>query len=383
MISLDPSDHQVALEKEIASFAKENLNDDVEQRDASGTFDRKLWEKAGEIKLQGLAIPSEFGGRGLDAIDTSVALKVLGCNCGDNGLTFGIGAHLLASAIPIALFGSDGQKQKWLPDMCSGRIISCNAITENQAGSDIFDLKTEATAGEGGFVINGQKTYCTLAPVADVALVYATTDRSKGFFGGITAFLVNTKTEGFIINHVHQKMGVKTLPMGSITLDNVVVSEEHVLGGVGGGGPIFTKSMDWERTQLAALHTGQLKQLLELTIDYAKKRKAGGQPIGSYQGVSHPIAEMRVELEACELMSLQAAAKLKAGKDVGITASMTKLFVSEQLQNAAKKCLQILGGSGYSDGNYVERTLRDAMGASIYSGTSEIQKNIIARNLGL
>jgi alkylation response protein AidB-like acyl-CoA dehydrogenase len=377
------TEEQKTLRESIVRFARNELNEDVVERDKTETFRRDLWLKCGEMGIQGLPVPEEYGGSGLDAISTAIALEALGYGCTDSGLIFSMCAHLLPCVVPIWTFGTEEQKKRYLPDLCSGRKIAVNAMTEPGTGSDAFGMRTRAVAEGGGYRITGTKTFSSNGPVADVAVVFALTDPEKGYHGGVTTFLVEKGTEGFECSQRFEKMGLRTSPIGELVFDGALVPAENVLGGVGGGASIFAHSMDWERIFLFATHVGAMERLLEKSIEYARTRTQFGQPIGKFQAVSHKIADMKVRLEAARLLLYRAAWKLGERKSVSMDASITKLFVSESLLKTALDTVQVLGGYGFMTEYEVERALRDATGSTIYSGTNEMQRNIIARWLGL
>lgn len=383
MIDLTLSEEQRLLRDTIVKFAQQELNDGVVERDRQAEFRHDLWLKCGEMGLQGLPVPESLGGMGLDPVSTVVALEALGYGSRDSGLNFSICAHLLACVVPIWKHGSPEQQQKYLPDLCRGRLIAVNAMTEPGSGSDAFAMTTKAVAVGDQFRINGTKTFNSNAPVADIALVYALTDPDKGYMGGVTAFLVEAHTRGYVRGQRFDKMGLRTSQIGELVLDDVLVPREAVVGEIGGGSSAFTESMDWERACLAACHVGTMQRLLETSLEYARTRKQFGQPIGKNQAVSHKLADMRVRLEASRLMTYRAALALQSRRTGSLEASMTKLFVSESLLQTALDAVQILGGNGFMTEYEVERALRDAVGGKIYSGTSEMQRNIIARWLGL
>lgn len=383
MIDLTLTEEQNHLRDEIIRFAKNNLGKAVIQRDKEGVFERALWDKCGEMGLPGLCIPTEYGGSGLDAVSTAIALEALGYGCEDGGLSFSICAHLLACAVPIWKFGNEAQKKQYLPKLANGNWIAVNGMTGPDAGSDAFNMSTRAEKTPEGYVINGRKTFGSNGPVADMAVVYAVTDPDKGVFGGITAFLVGKGPNGFSIGQKYEKMGLRTCPISELVFDEVIVKDDAVLGKPGAGGAIFNLSMEWERALLVATHIGTIQRLLEKGVEYAKLRKSGGQPIGKYQAVSHKIADIKVSLEAARLLVWKAALGLGDKKKTAMDASVAKLFVSETLQKAAMDTLQVFGGYGYMVDFEVERVLRDAIGSTIYSGTSDIQRNMIARWLGL
>jgi alkylation response protein AidB-like acyl-CoA dehydrogenase len=256
-------------------------------------------------------------------------------------------------------------------------------MTEPQTGSNAFAMGTRAVRDGAGFRLNGTKTFSSNGPIADVALVYAITDEQKGYHGGVTAFLVERETKGFSSGQKFEKLGLRTCPIGELVLDDAWVPESSVLGGVGGGSTVFTESMDWERACLGATHVGTMRRLLEESIQQARTRSQGGQPIGKFQAVSHRIADMKVRLEASRLLAYHAASRLGQARDVAMDASIAKLFVSESLVQSALDSVQILGGYGFMSDYEAERVLRDSIGSRLYSGTSEVQRNIIARWLGL
>jgi alkylation response protein AidB-like acyl-CoA dehydrogenase len=381
-MDLDLNQEQRLLRDNIKRFAERELNADIQARDRAHEFSRAAWDKCGELRLQGLPVPQPMGGAGLDPLSCAVALEALGYGCRDGGLVFSICAHLLACVVPIWKHGSKDQHQRYLPGLCDGSLIAVNAMTEPDTGSDAFAMSTRALRDGDGFRIHGTKMFCSNGPVADLAVVYALTDADKGFHGGVTAFVVE-KAAGFSAGRSFEKLGLRTAPLSELAFDGVYVPGEAVLGEVGGAAPIFAQSMDWERALLGATHVGAMQRMLEQALEYARTRKQYGQPIGKFQAVSHRIADMKVRLEAARALVYQAAWKLDRARDVSLHASAAKLFVSESLQRSALDLVQILGGYGFIAENDAERGLRDAIGSTIYSGTSEIQRNIIARWLGL
>lgn len=372
------SEEQNILRNSIIKFAQGELNHDIQQRDRNHVFDRELWQKCAVMGLQGLPIPEEYGGSAVDAITTAVGLEALGYGCKDSGLNFSICAHLLACAIPLWKHGSEQQKKEFLPGLCDGSLIAVNAMTEAETGSDSFAMNTRAEACENGYRINGTKTFCSNGPIADLAIVYAITDKEKGYYGGVSGFLVPKGTSGFSVGQTFDKMGLRTSPISELVFEDVFVSEEYVLGGVGGGSVIFTESMDWERALLIACHVGTMERLLEGSVEHARTRKQYGQIIGKYQAVSHRIADMKVRLQAARLLTYFAASGLDVTREVGRDAAIAKLYTSEALIQTTHDAVQIMGGYGFMTENDIERSLRDAVASTIYSGTSEVQRNIIA-----
>lgn len=377
------TEEQRLLRGEIVRFARAELSPGTRERDAAGRFPRDLWEKCAKMGLLGLPVSGEYGGAGLDAVSTAVGLEALGYGCEDGGLVFSICAHLLACVVPIWLHGTEEQKRERLPGLCDGSTIAVNAMTEPDSGSDAFAMKTRAVPDGNGYRLNGTKTFCSNAPIADLALVYAVSDSEKGAHGGITAFLVDTASNGLERGQTFEKMGLHTSPIGELVLDEVSVDWKDVLGRPGAGATIFTQSMEWERSLIAACHVGVMQRLLERSINYAKTRTSSGLAIGKYQSVSSRIVDMKVRLEASRLLVHRAASRLGKSRDVAVDASVAKLFVSEALVESSTDSVRTFGGYGFMVEYDVERALRDGIGGLLYSGTNDLQRNVIARWLGL
>lgn len=379
--SLSPE--QETMRREIIKFSRERLNADLINRDREQTFSHERWRECASIGLTGLPVPEEYGGSGLDPLSTALALEAFGYGCQDSGLVFSVCAHLLSCVVPIAKFGTDEQKKRYLTGLCDGTLIGVHAMSEPGSGSDAFTLRTRAEKDGDGYRINGTKMFISNGPVADVVIVFAMTDPAKGYHGGVTPFLIDRNTKGYTASRKIEKMGLRTSPFGELVFDDVYVGCDAVLGSVGGGSPIFTHAMDWERICLFASHIGTMERLMEQSIQYARTRSQFGKTIGKHQAVAHKIADMKVQLEAARLLTYRSASRLERSRTVGMDAAMTKLFVSESLVRTAMDTVQIFGGYGYSTEYEVERALRDAIGSTIYSGTSEMQRNIIARWLSL
>jgi alkylation response protein AidB-like acyl-CoA dehydrogenase len=377
------TEEQQLLRDNIVRFSREVLNEGVAERDREQTFSRELWRRCGEIGIQGLPVPEDYGGSGCDALTCAIGLEALGYGCKDGGLVFSLCAHLLSCVVPLWRHGSEDQKRRYLPGLCNGTLIGVHAITEPGSGSDAFALRTRAEPDGSGFRINGTKTFISNGPVADLVIVFTMTDPKKGYHGGVTAFLVESGARGFSAGTKFEKMGLRTSPIGELVFTDLYVSADAVVAGVGGGSSVFTSAMDWERICLFASHVGAMERLLETSIAYARTRSQFGQLIGKFQAVSHRIADMKVHLEAARLLTYRAAWRLDHARNASLDAAMAKLFVSESLLQAALGTVQIHGGYGFMTEYEVERALRDAVGSTLYSGTSEMQRNIIARWLGL
>lgn len=374
---------QQALRDQVVRFAQRELNDDIPARDRDGVFPVELWRRCGAQGLLGLPVDGAHGGADLDSLSCAIALEALGYGCRDSGLVFSVCAHLLSCVVPIWKYGNATQRQRWLPGLCDGSLIGVHAMSEPGSGSDAFALRTTAVTDGAGWRISGVKTFVTNGPVADVVIVFACTDAGKGFHGGVTAFVLRRDTPGLSASRSIDKMGLRTSPFGELVLEDARAGAETVLGQVGGGGAIFVHSMDWERACLFASHVGTMDRLLDVSVAYARTRTQFGQAIGKFQAIAHRIADMKVRVEAARLLAYRAAWMLDRSRAVTLDAAIAKLAVSEALVQTALDALQIHGGYGYCTEYEVERAVRDALGSTIYSGTSEMQRQVIARWLGL
>ncbi len=376
------ADEQLEFRQAIIKFAQQELNADLPERDLRQEFSWDGWKKCAQLGIQGLPVPLEFGGGGADILTNVLALEALGYGCRDNGLIFSINAHMWSSEIPIMTFGTELQRQRYLPRLASGEWVGVHAMTEPMSGSDAFSLRTRAERKGHCYVLNGTKTFITNGQNADVIIVFANLDQTGGA-AGITAFIVEKGTPGLSISRGLQKMGLRTSPMAELVFENCAVPVDHRLGKEGAGPAIFTASMEWERICILASHLGMMQRLLETSVHYAKERQQFGQPIGKFQSIANKIAEMDVRLETARLVLYKAAWLKKTGRHPLREASIAKLFVSEACVQSCFDAIRIHGGYGYMTEFEIERELRDAIGGTIYSGTSEIQKMIIASLLGL
>jgi len=376
------SPDQRALRDAVIDFARRELNEDVGARDQSATFSREAWAKCAEMGLQGLPVPREYGGAGADATTTMVALEALGYGCTDNGLVFSINAQMWACETPIARFGTEDQKRRYLPRLCDGSLIAAHGMSEPSAGSDAFSLATTAEPTGDSYVLDGSKTFVTNAPESDVFLVFATTDRSRGF-AGLCAFLVERDTPGLTVGKPLSKMGLRTSPMSELFFERCEVPATQLLGKPGAGMAIFNSSMLWERSCILASTVGAMDRQLERCLEYARERKQYGQAIGSFQAVAHKLVDMKVRVETARCLLYRLGWLLDTGETPTLESALTKLYLSECYVRSALDAVQVFGGYGYMTEYELERELRDAIGSRIYSGTSEIQYNLAARSMGL
>ncbi len=376
------SEEQIELRERVAEMARRELSADIQQRDADGTFDLEGWRRCGQLGIQGMPIAGEYGGGGLDPLTTVGVLESLGHACRDNGLVFSINAHLWTAAIPIQDFGSEAQKRRFLPGLCSGALIGGNAMTEPGSGSDAYALATTAEKRGDRYLLRGSKCFITNAPVADLLVVYANSAPARGA-NGISAFLVEKGMPGFACSETRDKMGLRTSPMAELFFEDCEVPEENRLGREGAGKALFAHSMTWERACILASAVGSMQRLLERCIRTAKERVQFGQPIGRNQLIQTKIVDMKLRLETARALLYQAAWLRGRGRTIYLEAALAKLHISEAWVRTAEDAVQIHGAAGYLRGGDVERELRDALGSRIYSGTNEIQRSIAASLLGL
>jgi len=376
------SEDQLRLRDDVLRFARAELDDDAAARNRAGTFSRDLWRKCADFGIQGLPIPEEYGGINQDAVSASLAMEALGYGCRDQGLLFSLHAQMWSIEMPILKFGSEAQKRNCLPRLCDGSWIGAHGMSEPESGSDAFGLHTRAERRGDCYVLNGSKTFVTNAPEADLVLAFATVARTKGMWG-VTAFLIERGTSGLTIGRNIEKMGLSTSPMAELFLEDCEVPHENMLGCEGQGAAIFNHSMAWERACILGSTVGAMDRQLDSCLNYVKTRHQFGKPIGSFQLVAAKIAEMKVRLETSRLLLYRAAWAHARGDSNALEGAIAKVYISEAAVQSALDAIQLHGGYGYMKELDSERELRDAIGGKLYSGTSEIQRLIIARNLGL
>lgn len=375
------SQEQEALRAAAVAFGARVLVDGVAERDRDGVFSRALWAECADFGLQGLIVPEDSGGLGHDLLSAVAILEGAGYGGLDNGTLFTVIAHAASCAGPIVDYGTDAQKAEWLPRLADGSLVGATGITEPGSGSNALGLKTTAVQDGDHWVLEGGKTFVTNAPVADLFLVYART--GAGGFGGLSCFLVPADTDGLTVGSPIEKMGLRTSPMGELFLDGCRVPEAAVLGGIGSGAMVFNHTMDTERLLVMAPAIGVMERLLERCVAHARERDTGSGPIGSNQSVSHPIADMELDLEGARLMLYRAAWHAMHHGTATRESALAKVAVSEAYIRCCRTAMQVFGGYGYTTEYGLERELRDAHATTLYVGTSEIQRNLIAGLRGL
>ncbi|MGV9214137.1 acyl-CoA dehydrogenase family protein [Micromonospora sp. RB23] len=350
--------------------------------DASRLHDREAWRRLGRLGLLGLCIPAEYGGGGLGALDTALRVEAFGRGCADTGLVFAASAHQFACAVPIAGFGTPEVKKGLLPRICSGEVVAGNAMTEAGAGSDVSRLAVTATETADGYLLNGEKTFVTNGPVADVLVTYATTDPAAAHLG-VTAFVLDRDTPGLTVSEPLDKMGLVSAPAGRVSFQDCLVPAHRVLGEPGQGAAIFQHSMRWERACLFAGYVGLLDRLVQRCVQHATSRRQFGRRIGDFQAVANRIVEMKLRTESARLLLYRCCWEMDNGGGSELNVALSKLAVSEAAVAGALDAVRLFGGLGYLRDTGIETMLRDAVPSTIFSGTSDVQRLLIARELGL
>ena len=363
-------------------FARERLTDDILDRDERREFWREGWRRCGELGILALPVPKEYGGLGELPSMTIAAMEGLGYGCPDSGLLFAINASMWTNTLPILTFGTEEQKRRYLPGLCDGSLVGANCASETEAGSDIFAMKTRAERRGDQWVLNGRKIWITGGPVADVFVAYASTNPENGSMG-LSAFILPKDTPGFRVVRTINKLGVRTVPMGEAVFEDCALPLDAMLGRQGRGAQVFQSSMEWERGSILASTLGTMRRQLERCIDRARNRKQFGQSIGKFQAVAHRIVDMKIRLETCRPLVHKIGWLKDRGQDASQEAAVAKLHVSECFVENSLDAVRIFGAAGFVTEFGVEKDLRDSVGSLIYSGTNEIQKNLIAKSLGL
>ncbi len=379
---MDLIDEPDQLRDSAVAFARAALAHDMVAADASETFDREAWRKCADFGVLAMPIPKEYGGLGLGLTSLLAVMEGLGYGTRDQGLLFSLNAHLWTNSIPILIYGSGVQRERYLPGLCDGTRIGANAATEPGAGSDIFAMRTRAVRDGDSYVLNGAKMFVTNAPVADLFVAYATIDPALGVTG-ITAFIIERDTPGLTISRRLHKMGLRTSPMAEVIFEDCRIPVTQRLGREGRGVEVFECSMEWERGCILASCLGVMQRQLEECIAHARERIQFGRPIGKNQSVANRIVDMKVRLETSRSLVHRIGALKDRNQPAMLEAAMAKLHVSQSFLQSSLDAVQIFGGYGYMTEQQIERDVRDAVGSSLYSGTSEIQRNIIAKALGL
>lgn len=367
-----------------AEFAHwyEVLGDGHLEADRDAGLPARKWEQVRASGLLRLPFHTEWGGRGLDLLSTMYVLEGLGEGCRDGGLCFSLCTQIVSAGIPLQRYGSAELKARYLPRICDGTLITAHAITDPEGGSDVLGMGMTAKPDGDHWVLDGEKVFVTNGPVADLIVVYAVTDRDLGPFG-LTAFLVDRDTEGVVAGPDVPKMGLRTSPLGELSFRGCRIPAGNVLGRPGMGFAVLDHVMQWEILCSFIVQVGAMRHRLDRCVEHAGRRRQFGRPIGSFQLVAGQIVDMKIAVETSRRWLYDAAEGLTKGRDVTTDIAIAKVLTSEANVRSALSAVQIFGGRGYLAETGLEKDLRDAIGGTIYSGTSEMQRIRIARMLGL
>jgi alkylation response protein AidB-like acyl-CoA dehydrogenase len=370
------SDEQKLISETAREFADREILPRVRENDRAARFDRELASKLGEVGYLGAPVAEAYGGRGLDYIGYGLIVEQIGRADSSARTVVSVQTSLVGGS--IERWGSEEQKQQWLPRLCSGEALGCFALTEPDTGSDAANLRTRATRTDSGWSISGQKMWISLGNFAEVALVFAQTDPEKKH-KGLACFLVPTASEGFSAQEIHGKLGLRSSDTASLALDEVEVGEEAMLGEIGDGFKVAMSALENGRYSVAAGCVGICEGCVDASVTYAKERKQFGVPLARFQLVQEMIAEMILKRDASRMLVYRAGILKDEGKPNATETSVAKLYATESAVECANLAIQVHGGSGYVDDYPVERYLRDARVTTLYEGTSQIQKLIIGR----
>jgi butyryl-CoA dehydrogenase len=372
------NEEQQLLRDTLRAFARDELTPHAARWDREHIFPRDALKTLGGLGALGIVVPERWGGAGMDYLSLAVAIEEIAAGDGSTSTIVSVQNSVVCG--PIAAFGTDAQKEKYLRPLARGDWLGCFCLTEPQAGSDAATIATRADKRGNGYVLNGIKQFITSGKNADVAIVFAVTDKTAAK-KGISAFIVDTKTPGYIVARVEDKLGQRASDTAQIVFDNCDVPAANLLGPEGDGYRIALANLEAGRIGIAAQAVGMARAAFDAALAYARERKSFGKPIVEHQAISFRLADMAVEIEAARQLIWHAAALRDAGEPCLKEASMAKLFASEIAERVCSAALQIHGGYGYVTDFPVERIYRDVRVCQIYEGTSEIQRLVIGRAL--
>jgi butyryl-CoA dehydrogenase len=372
------TDEQRQIRDTLRDFAREALAPNAASWDREHRFPREALRALGELGALGIVVPEAFGGAALDYVSLAVALEEIAAGDGATSTIVSVQNSVVCG--PIFAFGSDGQKAKYLPSLARGETLGCFCLTEPQTGSDAAAIATRAERRGDHYVLSGVKQFITSGANADVAIVFAVTDRSAGK-KGISAFIVDTKLPGYVVAHVEDKLGQRASDTAQIVFEQCNVPTENLLGGEGDGYRIALANLEGGRIGIAAQAVGMARAALDAALAYARERHAFGKPIAEHQAIAFRLSDMATQVDVARQMVWHAAALSDAGEPCLKEASMAKLFASEMAERVCSDALQVHGGYGYVTDFPVERIYRDVRVCQIYEGTSDIQRLVIAREI--
>ena len=376
MIDFELTDEQRLIRETARDFTDNEIVPVARENDRNERFDTELVQKMADMGFLGAIVAEEYGGRGLDYRTYGLIVEEIGRGDSSARTVVSVQTSLVCSS--IERWGTEEQKHEWLPKLCSGEALGCFGLTEPSSGSDAASLKTRATKLDGGWRLNGQKQWISMGNYAKLALVFAQTDPEKAH-RGLACFLVPTDSDGFSSGSIHGKLGLKASDTAELSLSDVEVPDEAMLGEIGDGFKVAMSALDSGRYSVASGCVGISQGCVNASVQYAKEREQFGRPIGSFQLVQAMIADMVVDTEAARGLVWKAGWLKDTGKPSTTETSIAKLYATEAAVRNANLAIQVHGGSGYVDDHPVERYLRDARVATLYEGTSQIQKLIIGR----
>jgi L-prolyl-PCP dehydrogenase len=371
------------VRRQVIEFAEAELGGNVAEHDRDGTFPRADWQRCADFGVLGWPVPTEFGGSGYDPLTTMIALEALGYGCADNGLVFAINNHLWGCVIYLLEHGTDDQRTRYLKSLCTGQLVGAHAMSEPDAGSDVLSIRTTAVRDGDYYVLNGTKWFISNGPTAGLYVVFARTGAPGREQDALSVFLVPADLPGVRKGREFAKMGLRTAEMGAVEFVDCRVPVADRLGAEGSGYPIFTGTIEWERSFMFANQVGAMERLLERSVEYVRTRHQFGRPIGALQAVAHKIADMKIRLELARLILYRVGWLKSRGRFSLLDTTIAKVFVSESLVQTAMAAVEIHGARGYVSDDGIERELRDALGGPIYAGSSSVQRGVLAELLGV
>ena len=377
-MNFTPTEDQLAVQTTARDFATSEVLPKAAEIDREHRHPAELVKRMAELGFLGIAIPEEYGGAGLDHVSYALAMEEISRACASTGVIMSVNNSLVCD--PINRFGTEAQKREWLTPLAAGKLLGCFALSEPEAGSDAAAQKTTAVPDGTDWVISGTKNWITNGPVADVCVLFTMNDKAAGH-KGITAFILPMKTKGVRVGQPDDKMGIRGSKSSQIFLDDVRLSEAHMLGSVGGGFKVAMSTLDGGRIGIAAQALGIARAAFEDSLAYAQQRRTFGKPIAQHQAIQFKLADMATEIDAARLLTLRAAYLKDQKQPYGKEAAMAKLYASDVANKCAREGIQIFGGNGYVTEYPMERHFRDAKITEIYEGTSEIQRLVIAGHL--
>ena len=373
------TEEQMIFKEQLLRFAKKEIVPRAQEHDLKGEFDFQSFRKLGEFGILGLHFPEELGGSDADVVTTTLAGEALGEAGVDGGLTLSYGAHTFLCADTIFTQGTDAQRKKYIPKLSSGEWIGCMGLTEPGAGSDVASITTRAKKRGDRYVLNGNKMFITNGPVADVAVIYAKTDKDSKH-AGISAFVIEKGTPGFSTGKNLIKMGVRSSHTSELIFEDCEIPEANLIGQEGAGFLMAMQTVEWDRSAILAPFVGGMTYVLKRCVRYAKERHQFGKPIAEFQAIKHKLADIKIFIEAARSLCYRIAWCKDQGRPLNhLEAAVAKLFVGDWSLGPANDAMVIHGGYGYCHEYDVERYFRDSRLAPIGGGTSEIQKRIISK----